>query len=139
MKKLLIALLGVLTLSGCFGRMTTYKTISFSTLMDMIDNKESFVLVIGSSECSHCASFKPKMEAFIKTNQIKVYYIDILKLSEEEDEILNSHIRYTGTPYTVFMENGKVKKIDGQSYSIEGDRDIEYIKKTFKKNGYLGG
>ena len=33
-----------------------------------VNNKDSFVLYVGSSSCSHCANFKPILEKVIKEN-----------------------------------------------------------------------
>ena len=137
MKKFLIGLLSVFMLTGCFGKMTTYEEVDFKQLNKMFEQKEDFILFIGSSECSHCQSYKPKLNAVIKVNQIKVYYIDIMKLTEKQDELLESYVSYKGTPYTVFIENGALKEIDGETYTIDGDRDIDYIEKIMKKNGYM--
>lgn len=124
----------IILLTGCFWKINTYQEIKYDALIEMFEDKKDFVLFIGSNECSHCQSYKPKLEAIIKVNQIKVYYIDVNQLSDKENAMLKSHVSYSGTPYTVFIESGKVKE-DG--YHIVGDRDIDYIKKVFKKNGYI--
>ena len=137
MKKLAVVILSLFMLTGCFGKTTTYQEVSFSKLESMFKNKESFSLFIGSSECSHCQSYEPKLNAVIKVNKLKVYYINVANLSIDEYNKLDSYAPFSGTPYTVFIEKGKVKEIDGQIYAIDGDRDIEYIEKMFKKNGYM--
>lgn len=137
MKKLLLVLIGLLLIVGCGQKLKSYTEISFSQLETKFDKKEDFVLFIGSAACSHCQSYKPKLEAIIKVNQVKVYYIDVSKITEEENEKLDGWVTYGGTPYTIFIEDGKVKELDSQVYSISGDRDIEYIEKIFKKNGYI--
>lgn len=137
MKKLLYILLGLLLMAGCGQNIKSYQEITFNKLETKFDQKEDFVLFIGSEDCSHCQSYKPKLEAVIKVNQVKVYYIDISKLTLEENKKLNEVVPYSGTPYTVFIEDGKLKEIDSQIYTITGDRDIEYIEKIFKKNGYI--
>lgn len=137
MRKFLISLFSIFMLTGCFGKITTYEEIDFQKLDQMINQKENFILFIGSSECSHCQSYKPKLDAVIKVNQIKVYYIDVSKLTKKQDEKLEGYIPYGGTPYTVFVEKGSVKKVNGMVYAIEGDRDIDYIEKIMKKNGYM--
>lgn len=142
MKKITILVATILTVimaTGCFQKLTTYQEIDFKTLNKKFKQKEDFVLFIGSSQCSHCQSYKPKLEAVIKVHQIKVYYIDVYALTAEESKQLESYITFSGTPYTVFIENGKLKENgdDKQVYSISGDRDIDYIKKIFVKNGYM--
>lgn len=137
MKKIVLFIVVVLTailLTGCNGKITSYQETNYDKIMEMFEAKENFVLFIGSSQCSHCQTYKPKLEAVIKVNQIKVYYIDVNKLSSEENAKLESYVPYSGTPYTVFIENGKVKE---NGTHIVGDHDIDYIKKVFQKNGYI--
>lgn len=140
MKKFIVVIsVFLLMVTGCGSKLTSYQEISFTELEKMLEKKEDFVLFIGSSECSHCQSYKPKLEAIIKVNQVKVYYIDISKLSIEENEKLMETIPFTGTPYTVFFENGSLKEVgdNHEIYTISGDRDIDYIEDVFKKNGYI--
>lgn len=140
MKKIIILFSAFLFLvTGCFHKLTSYEEISFDKLDSMFQEKKEFVLFIGSAECSHCQSYKPKLEAVIKVNQVKVYYIDISQLSAEELEKLSDYVPFTGTPYTVFIEDGKLKENgdDKEIYTINGDRDIDYIEDIFQKNGYI--
>lgn len=137
MKKILVLFVSVLIIVGCSNKITGYQEITFSDLNKKFEDEENFVLFIGSNQCSHCMSYEPKLNAVIKVNQLKVYYIDVANLSEDENKILDSYVPYTGTPTTVFIEKGKLKEIDNEVYMIEGDRDIEYIEKMFKKNGYI--
>lgn len=140
MKKIFMILCAMLVvITGCSSKLSSYEEISFSELEKMFEKKEDFALFIGSAECSHCQSYKPKLETVIKVNQVKVYYIDISKLSNEEYDTLNKYVTFSGTPYTVFFEDGKLKE-NGDSktvYTINGDRDIEYIEDVFRKNGYI--
>lgn len=140
MKKIvmLLAILLVIT-TGCFSKLKSYEEISFTELERKFEMKEDFILFIGSSDCSHCQSYKPKLEAIIKVHQVKVYYIDISALSLEEYKKINRYVTFSGTPYTVFIEDGSLKEIgDGKEvYSINGDRDIDYIEEVFRKNGYI--
>lgn len=137
MKRIVLLLSLFLTMvvcTGCTGKLTSYQEINYDNLIKKFENKDNFILFIGSSECSHCQSYKPKLEAVIKVNQIKVYYIDVNKLAAQENEILESYVPYSGTPYTAFIEQGKVKE---NGLHIVGDRDIDYIEKAFQKNGYI--
>ena len=77
----IIALLFALT--GC-GKETTYHEVSIDELTKMVENKESFVLVIGSETCSACESYKPTMEKIISTYNIRINYINIYPLKDEQ-------------------------------------------------------
>jgi thioredoxin len=131
---LLCALLAVTFITAC-SKYTTYEEVSFDTVMKMLDEKQSFILFIGSSSCSHCATYEPKLNSVIKEYQVKVYFIDVSKLSDTENSKLNAKISYgNATPMTVFIENGKEKS----SYNrIRGDQDRDVIVSMFQKNGYI--
>lgn len=141
MKKyiLIIMLFCTIFLSGCFGRIKTYSEISYQQLEKMIDSKKSFVLLIGSSECSHCASYKPTLERVIKDYQVKVYYIDILNLTDSERAKLKNIVSYSGTPTVAFIKKGREGdgKTSGQYTRIVGNRTYDYTVKKFKSNGFI--
>lgn len=139
MKKFLIfsicAILAVI-LTGCNGnKLTTYQQISYQELKEKLEAKETFPILIGKQTCSACALFKPTIEKFIKEYQVKVYYLDIESLSEEEETDFQNWISITGTPTVAFVKEGKE---DGKSgYNrINGSKDYEDVVNKFEKNGY---
>ncbi len=133
MKKFIIILLCIFIFCGC-----SYKSFIVDTSLDEIkekvENKETFILYIGSKDCSHCAEFKPKIEDVANEYKIKVYYIDISKLNKEEENELKKIANYSGTPTTAFIDEGEDL---GTQTHIDGDVSIERIKKSFKNNGYI--
>ncbi len=124
----------VVFFTGC-SQLKTYEEITYDHLMDMLEQKQSFILFIGSSDCSHCATYEPKLNNVIKEYQVKVYFIDVSKLSDVENSKLNAKISYgNATPMTVFIKNGS----EENSYNrIRGDQDHDVIVSMFKKNGYI--
>ena len=60
--KIIACTLFVVLLSGCGNKITTYDEINYTEYSGMIENKDTFILYIGSSNCSHCADFKPTLE-----------------------------------------------------------------------------
>ena len=138
MKKFLI-FFGVMFLlcTGCSSnKLSGYDEISYNDFKKLVDNKESFPLVIGSSTCSACSVFKPTMESFIKKYQIDVRYIDLSKLSDEEKQGLNSSINFQSTPTTVFFEDGKQTSV---YYRIVGSETLSNVINAYKKMGYIEG
>ena len=70
MKKILCALLLIL-LVGC--SKTTYSEpmiINYNEFQTKIENKESFVLFMWQTGCSHCETFKPTLNDVIKQKDI---------------------------------------------------------------------
>lgn len=128
---IMIALLFVAT--GC-GKETTYHEVSYDELTKMIEKKESFVLVIGSETCSACESYKPTMEKIITTYNVKVHYINIYPLTQEQKAGLLQYAYYTNTPTTVYFEKG----VATENYNrLVGAVDYDTILASLKKNGYI--
>lgn len=135
MKKVLLFLVGVIIfITGCSGKLTTYSELSYEKLNDMIEAKEDFILYIGSSECSHCSSYSIALNKVIEKYQVKVYYINIIKLSDEEIKELKKKFNYSGTPTTVFVVDGEEKSIYNR---INGNQPYDKIVESFKKNNYI--
>lgn len=136
MKKLLLIVLMFTTLfiTGCGNKLKTYEEVDYKKLMNMFDEKESFVLFIGSTECTHCDSYKVTLNDIIEKYQVKIYYIDISKLSKEEDAKLRSYANFTGTPTTVFIEKGTETSMYDR---IDGNKPIDKVIEKLKKKGYI--
>ena len=121
--------------TGCSNsKLTTYTEISYDDYVNMMDNGESFPLVIGSSTCSACSMFKGTMESFISKYQVNVRYLDISKLSDEQFNLLKSEINFSSTPTTIFVENGKHTSV---YYRIVGSENLSNVVKAYTKMGYL--
>lgn len=137
MKKILIIIISVCILpmlAGCLKRNTTYEVITYSQLQEMEKGEKTFPLVIGSSTCSACSMYKVTMEAFIKKNNLLIYFIDLDELTDEEKEQLRVETNYESTPTTVFYENGKLLP----SYvNLVGSVDTETITKAFISRKYI--
>lgn len=132
--QLLLVLLGVFMLTGC-GKLTTYRSISYNKYKEMIENKESFILFIGSSTCSACALYEKYLNAVITDYHVEVNYLDVTTLSDEEYSDFTSVINYgESTPTTVFIKDGQEKNTYNR---IKGAQDYDAIVESFKQNGYI--
>ena len=139
MKKVLIFLflIGAIFVTGCGKKeFTTYHEIDYAEFNKMVENNESFPLVIGSSTCSACSLFKPTMESFISKYQIEVFYIDISKLSEDDYNFFKSTIGFSSTPTTIFFEDGNQTSV---YYRIVGSESFSGVVEAYKRMGYIGG
>lgn len=140
MKKTIAVLItAILFITGC-DKLKTYEEININQFNKMIENKEDFILFIGSSTCSHCAAYKEKVNKFIKEYQQKIYYIDIHKFSEEEAAKFKTIVNFEGTPTTVFFENGKEKEDENGNvriYRIEGNVEYSKVVEKIKKAGFI--
>lgn len=123
--------------TGCGSKkLSSYDEIGYADYKKLIENKESFPLVIGSSTCSACSLFKPTMESFIKKYQVDVRYIDLSKLSEDDKKSLGSIINFQSTPTTVFFENGEQTSV---YYRIVGSESLDNVVNAYKRMGYIKG
>lgn len=139
-KYLLIAsilrvILGIIIGYFLFSMNDNLVRLSYDEIMEKIDNKESFILCISRTTCSHCNVYKPKLRKVANKYDIKIYYTDVDKYSKNDLKDFNSKISFDGgTPTTLFIKDGKEKTT---ATRIEGDVSIEKIVDKLKKNGFI--
>lgn len=124
MKRLVIVLIvGLLVLVGCSSKAADYE-VSPATAIEMIENKESFILYFGSNECSACLQFNPifkEVLAEYPDTMVKVETLNASANHAEDFEKLQKD--YTGmlevTPTIYAFKDGVlVDKVTGlQTYS----------------------
>ena len=85
------------------------KKLTISELKEKIDNKDSFILVITQDSCSHCKSYLPVINKIGKEYDITFYDISQTNLSNEDATYLKNIANISGTPTTVFIEEGEEK------------------------------
>ncbi|MBQ6494487.1 MAG: hypothetical protein IJI49_00630 [Bacilli bacterium] len=109
--------------------------INYKEYQNKIKNKDSFILIVSQSTCSHCAEYKPKLIKIAKKNKIDIYYIDYdLETSTDQKEFLDNNNLTGSTPITLFIKHGKQTSLFDR---IEGDVSIEKVTDKFKKLGFI--
>ena len=132
---ILIVILGIIIGYFLFSMDDNLVRLSYDEIMEKIDNKESFILCISRTTCSHCNVYKPKLRKVANKYDIKIYYTDVDKYSKNDLKDFNSKISFDGgTPTTLFIKDGKEKTT---ATRIEGDVSIEKIVDKLKKNGFI--
>ena len=131
-KLLVLTLILVLALTGCTSKKSLID-ITYDELATKIENKDSFVLYVGSSKCSHCAEFEPNLEKVVVDYDLDVYYINMADLSESRYNAVLKKADTEGTPTLVYLEKGKTKT----SPRIEGTRDYNATLEFFKDAGLV--
>lgn len=122
----------VILLTGC--KNSSYNEIDFETFEKYLDDEESFVLVIGSSQCSHCSDYQVTMDEIINEYGLDIKYINVLNLSDKDVSKLDAKTHYNySTPTTVFFDEGK---LDNTS-TIRGAQNKENVIKKLTKKGYI--
>jgi predicted bacteriocin transport accessory protein len=118
MKKLLIiGLLILVTLTGCKAK----PQISFKAADDirtMIENKETFLLYFGRSDCTACIEFKPILIDFMENHDLVVYGIESDDVKLHTKEVVDQWIAdfapsLKWTPTMFYFKDGVV--VDMQS------------------------
>lgn len=110
------------------------KEIKYDKVMEKIEAKDSFVLLLSQTTCSHCMDYKPKLASVAKRYKVTVYYLETNLLSEKQSTELKSYFNYSGTPTTVFVIDGEEKTA---ATRINGDTSEEKIISKLKSNGFI--
>lgn len=85
------------------------KEITLANLEEKLNNKESFVLVITQTGCGHCNSYKPILQSVGRKYDFTFYDINLTNLSKDEYALFTKIANSSGTPTTIFYENGEEK------------------------------
>lgn len=120
MKKIVFLIL-IILLCGCQNKQ--YTEINYDKLYKKMNSYDDYILLIGKDDCEACKSFEKVIEEIIKEHKIKILYLNINSLDEEEKLLVT--IKYytdTGqiyTPVLLIIENGIVKQrqIGNKSYN----------------------
>lgn len=139
MKKKLLILFTIImtfTLCGCGTKEeSNLVELTFDELTKKVENKEDFILVIESDQCSACAIYMPTMEEVVKNYNVKVNYINIHDLTDEQSAKLATYVYTNSTPLTVYFKEGVASDTHNR---IVGAANYDAIVESFTKNGYIG-
>ncbi len=132
---LIIIFVGIIIGYFIFNKNNNLIKLDYKDIVNKIDNKESFVLCVSRTTCSHCQSYKPKLQKVANKYNIKIYYTDIDTYNKDELNDFNSRITFDGgTPVTLFIKNGEEKTT---ATRIEGDVSNDKIIDKLKKNVFI--
>jgi len=129
----IVILVGALIADRVLGKSYLVE-LSYSKVMEKIDNKDDFVLLFSQTTCSHCKNFKPKLSEVAKEYKLNIYYIEVDLLSEDERNSFKKYFSFEGTPQTVFVIDGYEKTAANR---IVGDASTEKIISKLKSNGFI--
>lgn len=96
--------------------------LSYEELTTKLNNKESFIMVVTQTTCGHCKTFAPIINEVAGEKGIKVYELDLLKLSPEESEEFSKKFTVDGTPTTFFIKSGKTQPKMTQDGEVEKEK-----------------
>lgn len=131
--KSIAVLVFFITLSGCSSSSDSINYIQPTEVFQKIENKESFVLVIGKESCSACQSYKDTVVEFQKEHPDTLVYVDLEKVkdadgksAEELSNDLYNKLRYSATPTTYVFKDGEIKTY------VEGTQTISDLNARFE-------
>lgn len=131
---LLLVIVFILIMNKNTNKSKLYE-LNVNEVIEKIENKENFILCVSQTTCSHCNSYKPKLEQVSKKYDIEIFYIDIDKYNEEERNLFQNNVSFDGaTPITIFFKDGYETTTSNR---ISGNVSTEKIIEKFKKNNFI--
>lgn len=108
--------------------------ISLEELETLVQNKETFILVITQTTCGHCITYKPTLISVLEETAQIAYEVDIQPMTKEEKERVYKIAKVSGTPTTVFIEEGEEKNL---ALRLSGSVSAETLKQRLRDTGYI--
>lgn len=110
--------------------------IDYEDYEKLIKSDKTEIIVFGQTSCSYCIKAKPVLNKVIKDNDVKINYLNITELGDEDKENFGTSLDYFesndwGTPLTLIVKKGKV--IDSANGLLDYDGYVE----LFSKNGII--
>ena len=129
----LIVLIGAIIGDKILGK-SYLKEIKYNDVVEKLENKEDFILVVSKTTCSYCNEYKPKLERIAKEYKIEMYYIQTDLIEEKNKENFENLFHVSGTPETIFIRDGEERTAASR---IKGNLSISTIKMKLKANGWI--
>ena len=134
-KYILILIICLVLITGCKknekGKLIT---LDYDELKEKIDNKDTFILVITRTDCSHCAIYIPRLEKVLKEYELTAYKVEVDTWKDEEKDDLGDICNVSGTPTTLFIENGEETNTSSR---LVGEKTQDQIINRLKAMGYI--
>lgn len=83
--------------------------IQVSDFVEKIESKDTLILVVSQTGCSHCEQYLPELDRTLKEKNLNAYVLNITNLSKEESATLSKYVNFSGTPTTIFFRDGVEK------------------------------
>lgn len=114
MKKiLLVSCMFLVLLAGCssYDRDTTAGElieINYADALDMIENKETFALIISQSGCAHCKDLKEMLSTYLEDHHVVIYDALLDDSGATLEDIQALFPEFKGTPDLYVVNKGKL-------------------------------
>lgn len=134
MKKVIALILIALVLVSCAPKAAKLQ-YQPKEVTKLFEDKESFVLVMGSSTCSGCIVYKPRLtEVLNHKPEVKLVYIEMDLVNKADlvtfvEDVLKHEVSYTPTTY--FVKEGVVTSF------FVGDLSYADLLSKFTLEGFI--
>lgn len=129
---LLILMTIMIVMSGC-SQITTITEIDFPTLKEKIRNRESFILEVIQTGCTHCEEFSPRLKKILSDYNLTAFSLNLSNLSSEEKKELKKFTEIDGTPTVTFFNKGEEEVMQ----RISGSASEKEVKRHLKAMDYI--
>ena len=133
MKKILTIILAALLLCGCRSGSGRLAKTDPSRVINMLNERNSFVLYVTRVGCESCRGFEQTAEDIIRDYAVTLYYIPVEDGENEElNALVDSSLGYLELVPTIYLiKNGRV--IDRHDGSIGYNEFADWL----RENGYI--
>ena len=106
---ILIGIFLVYKLAFSNSKYTNLVDINIVELETKIGNNDTFILVLSQTGCSHCNQYLPELNRTLSSYDLEAYILNISELDKENSQTLAKYVNFSGTPTTVFFNDGEEK------------------------------
>lgn len=147
MKRILIIIISLFMITGCGNKMydnykitktgekntrvKTFTNLTYDEYSKKIENKDSFVILLWQTGCSHCEEFEPKLNKIISHYNLDIYGLNLADLTQEQYAKVKNKTFIQGTPTMVYIKEGR------NSQKLVGSKDDKEVLEFLSDVGYL--
>lgn len=123
MKKIIKFIFPILFIILCACSPKNYFTeVNYKDVIENIDNKESFVLVIGRDDCPYCIDLIENIKKDINKEKEFVSYLKIKSGDKNQrSNLIEKFGDFDLVPYVIYIKNGEIIKTKTASDEIYED------------------
>ena len=129
---ILIVLFGIILYFSLKPTKNNIKTIIGSDLVEKLNQKETFILLVSQDGCSHCEEYKPILNRVLEENNKTAYEIEWKEIRNHDK--LKNLFNINGTPTTIFI-NERIEKTTINR--LVGSTTYNDLKNKLKERGFI--
>ncbi len=129
---ILIVLFGIILYFSLKPTKNNIKTIIGSDLVEKLNQKETFILLVSQDGCSHCEEYKPILNRVLEENNKTAYEIEWKEIRNHDK--LKNLFNINGTPTTIFINEGIEKTTINR---LVGSTTYNDLKNKLKERGFI--